>query len=94
MPAERLRNEKLTEDQFREMLEQRSFDEEAFVRLVLEQSRKHPGDEAMVWVIRILEQGAPPPPTAEPDEEPDGEKPDKETDPDDVEKEEPAETED
>ena len=68
VPAERFRTGKLTEEQFTEMLDQRGFDKESFVRLVLEQHRKR-ADDAEVWVIRILEETAPPPP-APPAEDP------------------------
>ena len=68
VPAERLRTEKLTEDQFAEMLDQRGFDKERFVRLVLEQHRKR-AENAEVWVLRILEETAPPPPEGTPESE-------------------------
>jgi len=69
VPAERLRREKLSEEQFRQMLSQRGFDDKSFVQLVLEQSRKRT-DDAEVWVIRILEQAALPPPEQDPEQEP------------------------
>ena len=69
VPAERFRLEKLSETQFRDMLALHGFDEEQFVRLVLEQHRKR-ADDAEAWVMRIIAQAKPQPAPHDEDETP------------------------
>ena len=69
VPAQRLQLEKLSEDQFRQMLALHDFNDEQFVRLVLEQSRKRPEDTE-TWVIHIIEQSTPEAPPEAPPEVP------------------------
>jgi len=60
IPASRFQFRELSEEQFKQILQQRGFDETRFVQLILEQAPKR-GDDTEEWVIRALEQSKPAP---------------------------------